>query len=80
MEKYLARELVRALPCGEKWDFDTAKQIGDRIGVDWKQVSKNDWYIIFNQMYSEHCATAQRHNICTEIFFAELAIDHITIQ
>lgn len=77
MEKYIAKQIVKALPAGEKWDFETSKQLAVRFGVSWNDVSKNDWYIYLNKMYSAHCMTARRHNIDTELFYVELAIDYI---
>lgn len=59
---------------GEKWTFEESKAVAEKVGIDWEKVSKCEFYIVLNMMYSEHFRTGKKHSL-SDIFYAELAYD-----
>lgn len=82
INRELAEEIVSEFPVtdgtdrtsGEKWSYEDAKTMAERVGVNWEEVSKCEWYIILNFMYSEHFKTGKKHGL-PDTFYGELAYD-----
>lgn len=60
---------------GEKWTMDDAKMVGDKYNVDWNSISKCEWYVVLNMMYSDYYRTGKKHGFIDSGFYAELASD-----
>jgi len=60
---------------GEKWTMEDSKVIGDKYGVNWESISKCEWYLVLNMMYSDYYKTAKKHGMTDSSMFAELATD-----
>mgnify|MGYP003330961022 CR=1 FL=1 len=61
-------------PNGEHWSYDESKGMGDKIGVNWEKVSKCEYYVVLNMMYSDYGKTVKKHGM-PDTFFGELAND-----
>lgn len=59
---------------GEKWTFEEAKGLAEKLGADWEKISKCEYYLILNKEYSEHIQTVKKHGL-PETFIGELAMD-----
>lgn len=61
-------------PTGEHWTYDEAKGMGDKVGVNWEKVSKCEYYVVLNMMYSDYGKTVKKHGL-PDSFLGELAND-----
>lgn len=59
---------------GEKWNYEEAKAMAERVGVSWEDVSKCEWYVILNHMYAQHGRTGKKHGV-PDTWYGELAYD-----
>lgn len=83
INREVAELIVRELPVpdnsgkvsGEHWDFELTTKAGNDAGIDWNRISKNEWYLVMNYMYSLHYNTAEKHARTTYEFFSALALD-----
>lgn len=61
---------------GEKWTMEQTTDVGNRMGVDWNNITKCDWYVVMNMEYSKHFETAKAYGNETDpIWFAHIAKD-----
>lgn len=59
---------------GQKWGFETAVEVGNKVGMDWHEVSKIDFYVVLNMMYSDYYRTAKTIEKQNDgMFYANLA-------
>lgn len=77
----IAESIVMELPVidsdrmsGEKWSYEDAKVMAERVGVNWDEVSKCEYYLVLNFMYSEHGKTGKKHG-WQDTVYGELAYD-----
>lgn len=59
---------------GERWTFDEAKGLGEKLGADWEKISKAEYYIVLNNMYSDYYPTLKKHGL-PETILGEFALD-----
>lgn len=61
---------------GQKWSIDQTTDVGNKVNVDWNDMSKTDWYVVMNMEYSKHYDTAKAYgNESDPIWFAHIAKD-----
>ena len=62
---------------GEKWTVEQASDLGQRMGINWNYMTKNEWYAALNVFYSDFFRTANKYQIQDEAeFYADLAVDY----
>lgn len=50
-------------PNGMKWSYDTAVEVGNKIGINWKEIDKVEWYCVLNMMYSDYYCVAKSFDL-----------------
>lgn len=82
----LAEDKVKAMsvsdnsdrPNGQKWSYEQTVEAGSKIGINWQEVPKAEWYFVMNMMYSDYYCTAKyAEKQLDPTFFAHLAKDWI---
>ncbi len=76
----LAKDLVKDLAVtddsgretGEKWTMEEAKGMGDKVGIDFDKVSKCEFYLVLNMIYSDYFKLAHKYGL-PEVFYGEMA-------
>lgn len=58
---------------GEKWTIEEAESLGIKSGVNFEFISKYEWYLILNMMYSDYYIVSKMYNLESD-FFINLAI------
>lgn len=61
-------------PSGEKWTYEEAVEMGNKMNIDWNKTDKCEWYLVANMNYSDHFRTAKKHGL-SENFFFDLTFD-----
>jgi len=82
INKDLARILVTQMAVtdgsnranGEKWTIEQAMEVGKKLGINWDSVSKCDWYVVLNMMYSDYYSVGRKHGFTDYNFYSELAL------
>lgn len=63
---------------GLKWNYDTCIEVGSKVGINWSEVSKCEWYAVLNMVYSDYYSTARYAEKQNDpIFYAHLAKDWV---
>lgn len=82
INKELAEEIVYCLAVtdgsnrehGEKWTIDATSEYAHKVGVTWDDISKNEWYVIMNMMYSDYYELAYAYELQEDtMFYAKAA-------
>lgn len=61
---------------GMKWNIDACVEYGTKVGVDWHEVKKIDFYAVMNMCYSDYYDTASSYDKGNDpAFYARLAKD-----
>lgn len=60
---------------GMRWEYDTAIELGNKVGVSWNDISKIDWWVVLNMMYSDHYESAASMSIADPMFYGHMAKD-----
>lgn len=60
---------------GEKWTMEETTEVGNKYNVDWNSISKCEWYLVMNMMYSDYYRTGKKRGLTDYQFFADLATD-----
>lgn len=82
INREIAESLVAELPVtdgtdrmnGEKWNYEESKVMAERSGVNWEEVTKCEYYLVLNFLYSQHCRTGKKHG-WPDTVYGELAYD-----
>lgn len=84
INREIAEEWVRSMDIpddieakdGQRWTMDNTAEYGNKVNLDWSYVSKIDFYIVMNMMFSDYYKTAKSMEIEDDpMFFARLAKD-----
>lgn len=84
LNKTLAEKLVRKMPVtdssersdGQKWSYEQTTDVGNKIGINWAEVPKCEWYFVMNMYYSDTYDTAKYAEKQNDaMYFAHLAKD-----
>lgn len=63
---------------GMKWSYEATTEAGNKIGIDWREVTKCEWYVVMNMMYSDYYRSAKYAEKQNDaMFFAHMAKDWI---
>lgn len=58
---------------GEKWTPAETNDVGTKMGINFEQIPKCEWYLILNMMYSDYYSVGRKHGLIDYQFFGELA-------
>jgi len=58
---------------GEKWTPAETNDVGTKIGIDFEKITKCEWYLVLNMMYSDYFTVGRKHGFNDWQFYAELA-------
>lgn len=62
---------------GEKWSIEQTTEVGNKVGVNFNTINRNEWYAVMNAWYSDFYRTAKKYELENDPeFYADLVIDY----
>ena len=76
--KELAESIVHSMIPTEDgieiWSCKEAKDLGNKMNVDWNVIPLEHWYIVLNMMHCDYSRTATKYGL-NDTFYGDLALD-----
>lgn len=58
---------------GAHWDIAQTAAAAESVGVQFEHITKEDWYITMNMMYSDYSKVADKYGVGMAEFYADMA-------
>lgn len=62
---------------GAHWEKQQTTSVAKNMGVQFDEITEDDFWITMNMMYSDYCETAKKYNVDKPEFYACLACDFL---